>query len=101
MVQGIREVGNEFSREEIVMDEKLLEHAFNRWLRNYIENPEGFHREWQIVQERLAEEEKGHPLSYGRKCVAYLRKLAVELEEDAKEKEEADKQPQQGGQGRA
>ena len=65
-----------FDRIDLSVEESAA--AFNEWMRRYIEEPERFRREWQTVQEYLAEEERGVKHTYGDTCAAYLMQLATE-----------------------
>ena len=57
------------------MNEKKLAAAFDEWLRLYVEEPERFKREWQVVLEYVGD--RGARLSprYGRACAAFLLSL--------------------------
>lgn len=50
------------------------EWAFNEWMRRFIEEPETFQRDFQSVQEFVAESAEGVP-SYGADMSAYLAAL--------------------------
>lgn len=43
--------------------------AFNKWMDNYIANPEEFQHSFQSVLEHLED------TSYGERCVAYIKEL--------------------------
>lgn len=59
---------------------ELMDKAFNEWMRRYIEEPEQYSREFEIVREFEKEENAGQEPSYGQSCGAYLRKVMQELE---------------------
>lgn len=56
------------------MREKMAA-AFNEWMKRYTQNPEQFEREWQVVNEFLAEHKEGIPPTYGEQCATYLEEL--------------------------
>ena len=47
--------------------------AFNRWIDEYINHPERFLHDWQMVTEFLNTDEGAEP-DYGRSCVAVLER---------------------------
>lgn len=49
--------------------------AFDEWMRRYIENPEGYEREFQTVSRFLEEQAPGRTTDYGNACDAYLALL--------------------------
>ncbi len=49
--------------------------AFNEWMRQYTEDPDGFRHSWQSVTEYLRETADGEEPSYGQNCAAYLASL--------------------------
>lgn len=53
--------------------------TLNEWMRRYIEEPDKFAREFQSVQDFLADEAAGREPSYGEKCTAYQFQLLEEL----------------------
>ena len=53
--------------------------AFNEWMRRYTDEPERFLREWQVVQQFLAEDAKSGTPTYGNTCEAYLAELITEI----------------------
>lgn len=56
-----------------------MEAAFNEWMRRYIEEPERFDREFQVISKFLMEQdEQCIEPNYGRSCVAYLTQLIFE-----------------------
>ena len=61
------------------MDNLQMVKAFNEWMRRYIEEPDRFEREFQSVNEFLADESDGKEPSYGEACSAYMLKLNEEL----------------------
>lgn len=61
------------------MTPEIMKTAFNEWMRRYIENPEGYGREFQSVSEFLNDKVLGREPTYGETCAAYLTKLANEL----------------------
>lgn len=52
-----------------------LADAFNEWMRQYIEDPDGFEREWITVQRYMEENATGEDVTYGDQCVALLQKI--------------------------
>jgi hypothetical protein len=59
------------------MDQQRLAVLFNEWMRRYIADPEQFGREFQSVQDFLAEQRQGKVPTYGESCAAYLEQLNV------------------------
>lgn len=59
---------------------ELMDKAFNEWMRRYIEEPEQYSREFEMVRQFEQQENAGQEPSYGRTSGAYLRKLMLELE---------------------
>ena len=47
--------------------------AFNQWIDEYINHPERFMHDWQMVTEFLNTDEGAEP-DYGRSCVAVLER---------------------------
>jgi hypothetical protein len=55
---------------------RTMPEAFDEWLDRYINQPELFNREFQVVQKHLEETAHGdHDRSYGKACEAYLTKI--------------------------
>lgn len=52
--------------------------CFNEWMRRFIEDPVGFQREFETVNEFLREQSGGEEPSYGEACAAYMVQLAGE-----------------------
>ncbi len=52
-----------------------LEEAFNEWMRRYVEDPDGFEREWITVQRHMEETATGEDVTYGASCAAYLGRI--------------------------
>lgn len=52
---------------------------FNEWMRRYIEEPEKFQREWELIRSFLKEENGESEPTYGQQCTAYVESLAAEL----------------------
>ncbi len=52
-----------------------LADAFNEWMRRYIEDPDGFEREWITVQRHMEETATGEDTTYGSHCVAILEEI--------------------------
>lgn len=46
--------------------------AFNKWMKEYTENPESFSRDIVMVLKFLDEEKKGEPHTYGESATATL-----------------------------
>lgn len=61
------------------MNDELIARAFNEWMRRYIDEPEAFAREFEIVGQFLGEQLNGGLPSYGATCAAYLAQLCAEL----------------------
>lgn len=57
---------------------KVSEQDFNNWMQDYIDNPGKFDRDWQSVSEFLANKALGNPVTYGDRCIAYLKKRKSE-----------------------
>lgn len=49
--------------------------AFNEWMRQYIENPAKFEREWEVVSLFLREADVNKEPTYGDKCAEMLIRL--------------------------
>ena len=54
---------------------RTVAEAFNEWMRRYTETPDQFVREFQTVNQFLAEQDSGRAPSYGEACAAYLAEL--------------------------
>lgn len=48
--------------------------AFNQWMQNFIDNPKGYKREWELIREFLNTTDGVEP-DYGQSCVALLERL--------------------------
>jgi hypothetical protein len=62
-----------------ILDPIELANGFNEWMRRYTENPEGFAREFQNVNQFLSEKNAGTEPTYGESCSQYLLQLLDEL----------------------
>jgi hypothetical protein len=51
----------------------------NEWMRRFIEDPEKFAREFESVQDFLADEAAGVEPSYGQICTEYQFRLLDEM----------------------
>lgn len=60
------------------MNNAQMAKAFNEWMRRFIEDPDGFNREFEAVNQFLTETNEGREPTYGETCAAYMQKLAVE-----------------------
>lgn len=60
-------------------DEEII-YASNEWMRRYIDDPETFEAEFNIII-RFKEEEFVDDHSYGRDCLAYMKRLLQERKE--------------------
>jgi hypothetical protein len=63
------------SRLRLVLKEPLIAAAFNEWMRQYVEHPEEFEREWKTVGMFLAETFEDKQPTYGDKCAEMLIRL--------------------------
>jgi hypothetical protein len=55
---------------------RTIPQAFDEWMRRYIEEPERFAREFQAVQEFVAQDgTDGRETTYGADCAAFLEQL--------------------------
>ena len=54
------------------MDPELLALAFDRWMDDYIADPERFEREWQGIIRHTAERLDGRQPTYGQAAAAAL-----------------------------
>lgn len=52
--------------------------AFNEWMRQYIEEPGDFEREWQTIDTFRRSEQFSIP-AYGAKCTVYLKRCHEKL----------------------
>jgi len=57
---------------------RTMAEAFNEWLRLYTESPETFEREFQTVDNYLAEKANGQEPTYGQHAAAFLHELMGE-----------------------
>ena len=48
--------------------------AFNQWMQNFIDNPEGYKGEWDSIRQFLDTKDGAEP-DYGQSCVALLERL--------------------------
>ena len=53
--------------------------AFNQWMRNYINDPDGYKQAWTSIQEFLNTPGGDEP-NYGQSCAALLERLLVAQE---------------------
>jgi hypothetical protein len=53
--------------------------ANNEWMRRFIEEPERFLRDWQIIEKFKAEEACGREPSYGEKIIAYEESIVADM----------------------
>jgi hypothetical protein len=53
--------------------------CFNEWMRRFIEEPDRFEREFETVNDFLADEANGKDPSYGETSSAYMAQLAKEV----------------------
>ena len=51
---------------------------FNKWMDDYIENPEKFARDWQTVGKHVEERMEGVEPTYGDLCLAYLEQVVLD-----------------------
>ena len=56
--------------------------CFNEWMRRFIEEPDRFAREFETVNQFLADEQDGREPSYGETSAAYMAQLANEIPAD-------------------
>jgi hypothetical protein len=63
----------------IMMSYADMARTLNEWMRRYIRDPERFSREFESVQEFLAQKAMGREPSYGEVCSAYQFKLLEEI----------------------
>lgn len=52
---------------------RTIAEAFNEWMKRYVEDPDGFEREWMTVGKFLAEQNGGQIPSYGQIAAATLQ----------------------------
>ena len=55
--------------------QRTVAQAFNEWMRRYIETPEQFAREFQVVIAFNDETKNGDASKYGDDCALYLQSL--------------------------
>lgn len=64
-----------------ILDESTMVIAFNAWMRDYIDHPEKFLREWESVTAFLKEQGDGREPSYGERAMEalkrYMRQVAA------------------------
>jgi hypothetical protein len=53
--------------------------CFNEWMRRFIEEPDRFAREFETVNQFLADEQEGKEPTYGETSAAYMVQLAAEV----------------------
>ena len=53
--------------------------CFNEWMRRFIEEPDRFAREFEMVNQFLADAQDGREPSYGETSAAYMAQLAKEM----------------------
>lgn len=58
------------------IDRATMAKAFNAWMKDYIDHPDKFKRDWQAVFEFLAEQKRGKKPTYGEVCTALLHQYA-------------------------
>lgn len=61
------------------MDSTKMALIFNELMRRYIEEPERFYREWQVVSDYQASVNAGTEPTYGSECAALFTKIAADL----------------------
>ncbi|KKB86458.1 hypothetical protein VW29_02555 [Devosia limi DSM 17137] len=61
------------------MTNAQMAQCFNEWMRRYIEEPDRFAREFEMVNQFLADEQNGREPSYGETSAAYMAQLATEM----------------------
>ena len=52
--------------------------CFNEWMRRFIEEPDRFAREFETVNQFVADEQDGREPTYGESSAAYMAQLATE-----------------------
>jgi hypothetical protein len=57
------------------MRDKLIVEAMNHWLDRYINHPERFERQFQMIRDFEGRE---HP-DYGARCLAYMKQISAEV----------------------
>lgn len=62
------------------VDSETVAAAFNEWMRRYIEEPEKFTREFQVINRFLREEADGKTPTLGDRSAAYLDQLIQEIQ---------------------
>ena len=67
------------------LEDAQVARAFNEWQRRYIDEPHSFMAEHEMILEFLTAESDGVEPSYGDQCVAYLKKIAADLNEPLNE----------------
>ncbi len=50
---------------------------FDKWMDDFVDNPEKFQQQWQSVVEHLDERDAGNPPSYGENCMAFLGEMEL------------------------
>lgn len=60
------------------MKTRTMAQAFNEWMYRYINDPEGFEREFESVLKFCEDKRSSREPDYGRRCEAYLKKLMSE-----------------------
>lgn len=53
--------------------------VFNEWMRRFVEDPNAYEHEFQVVSQFVADNLAGRTPTYGEKCVAYMDKLRTQL----------------------
>lgn len=61
------------------MTNAQMARAFNEWMRRFIEEPDRFEREFETVNQFLADEQGGREPSYGEASAAYMEQIAQEM----------------------
>ena len=63
----------------VPMSPRVIEKAFNAWMKDYTENTEKFEAEWKTVTCFLKEQRAGKTPSYGAMCAEFLQRYADRL----------------------
>lgn len=61
------------------MNNAEIARVMNEWMRRFIQEPTRFDREFETVNQFLADQNGGNEPSYGETCAAYMQQLHNEM----------------------
>lgn len=57
------------------MNSEVAAKAFNAWMQNYINEPEKYDSQWEVIKDFLAARSQGKEPTYGEICAVYFAEL--------------------------